>query len=155
MFSDGGHAMVVEVDPFTGFVTVEKVWSAEDCGTVINPDIVDGQVRGGVVPGIGAALFERLAYDADGQSQTTTLLDYQLPTMDVSPPFEIAHLRSPSAHTAYGVKGTGESGLIAAPAAVLNAVNDALSPFGAQLRAIPVTPEAVVDAIAAAEPVRR
>ncbi|MFE3170012.1 xanthine dehydrogenase family protein molybdopterin-binding subunit [Amycolatopsis sp. NPDC059090] len=155
MFSNGGHAMVVEADPFTGFVTVEKVWSVEDCGTVINPDIVDGQIRGGVVQGIGAALFERLAYDADGQLQTTTLLDYQLPTMDVAPPFEIAHLCSPSAHTAYGIKGMGESGLIAAPAAVLNAVNDALGPFGAQLRAIPVTPEAVVDAVAAAEPVRR
>ncbi len=149
MFSNGGHAMVVEVDPVTGFVTVEKVWSVEDCGTVINPDIVDGQIRGGVVQGIGAALFERLSYDADGQLQTTTLLDYQLPTMDVAPPFEIAHLCSPSAHTAYGIKGMGESGLIAAPAAVLNAVNDALAPFGTAIRELPVTPERVIAAIEA------
>ncbi|PKV95489.1 MULTISPECIES: xanthine dehydrogenase family protein molybdopterin-binding subunit [Amycolatopsis] len=147
MFSNGGHAVIVEVDAFTGFVKVEKVYSVEDAGTIINPDIVDGQIRGGVVQGIGAALFERLVYDGDGQLQTTTLLDYQVPTMDVSPPFEIAHLCSPSAHTAYGVKGMGESGLIAAPAAVLNAVNDALTPFAAIIRELPATPERIFDAI--------
>lgn len=147
MFSNGGHAMLVEVEPFTGFVTVEKVWSVEDCGTVINPDIVDGQIRGGVVQGIGAALFEQLVYDTDGQLVTTTMLNYQLPTMDVSPPFEIAHLSTPSSHTAYGVKGMGESGLIAAPAAVLNAVNDALSPFNATIRELPVTPTKVFESI--------
>lgn len=147
MFSNGGHAMIVEVDTLTGFVTMEKVFSVEDSGTVINPDIVDGQIRGGVVQGIGAALFEGLVYDSDGQLQTTTLLDYQVPTMDVSPPFEIAHLCSPSAHTAYGIKGMGESGLIAAPAAVLNAVNDALAPFGAVIRELPVTPDRVFNAI--------
>lgn len=147
MFSNGGHAMLVEVDPFTGFVTVEKVWSVEDCGTVINPDVVDGQIRGGVVQGIGAALFEQLVYDEDGQLVTTTLLDYHLPTMDVSPPFEIAHLSTPSSHTAYGIKGMGESGLIAAPAAVLNAVNDAISPFNATIRDLPITPAKVFEAI--------
>lgn len=152
-FSNGGHAMVVDLDPLTGFVRVEKVWSVEDCGTVINPDIVDGQIRGGVVQGIGAALYEELVYDQNGQLQTTTLLDYELPTMDVSPPFEIVHLCSPSEHTAYGIKGMGESGLIASPAAVLNAVNDALSAFGARLDALPASPDRVIAAIeAAAQP---
>ncbi|GGB21510.1 xanthine dehydrogenase [Flexivirga endophytica] len=147
MFSNGGHAMIVELDPDTGFVRFEKVFSVEDCGTVINPNVVEGQIRGGVVQGIGAAVFEELSYDASGQLLSTTFLDYGLPTMDVAPPFEIRHLETPSAHTASGVKGMGESGLIAAPAAVLNAVNDALTPFGAVLRELPLTPEKVFSAM--------
>lgn len=147
MFSNGGHAMIVEIDPDTGFIRFEKVFSVEDCGTVINPNIVEGQIRGGVVQGIGAATFEELAYDESGQLLTTTFLDYGLPTMDVAPPFEIHHLETPSAHSASGVKGMGESGLIAAPAAVLNAVNDALAPFGVVLRELPLSPEKVYDAM--------
>lgn len=147
MFSNGGHAMIVEIDPDTGFIRFEKVFSVEDCGTVINPNIVEGQIRGGVVQGIGAATFEELAYDESGQLLTTTFLDYGLPTMDVAPPFEIHHLETPSAHSASGVKGMGESGLIAAPAAVLNAVNDALSPFDVVLRELPLSPEKVYDAM--------
>lgn len=147
MFSNGGHAMIVEVDPDTGFIRFEKVFSVEDCGTVINPNIVEGQIRGGVVQGIGAAVFEELAYDESGQLLATTFLDYGLPTMDVSPPFEIHHIETPSHHSASGVKGMGESGLIAAPAAVLNAVNDALAPFGTVLRDLPLTPEKVYTAI--------
>lgn len=147
MFSNGGHAMIVEIDPETGFIRFEKVFSVEDCGTVINPNIVEGQIRGGVVQGIGAAVFEELAYDESGQLLTTTFLDYGLPTMDVAPPFEIHHLETPSSHSASGVKGMGESGLIAAPAAVLNAVNDALSAFGVVVRDLPLTPEKIYDAI--------
>lgn len=147
MFSNGGHAMIVEIEPDTGFVRFEKVYSVEDCGTVINPNIVEGQIRGGVVQGIGAAMFEELAYDESGQLLTTTFLDYGLPTMDVVPPFEIHHLETPSSHSASGVKGMGESGLIAAPAAVLNAVNDALAPFGVVLRDLPLTPEKVYNAM--------
>lgn len=147
IFSNGGHAMIVEVAPDTGFVTVEKVFSVEDCGTVINPDIVEGQIRGGVVQGIGAALLERLVYDDSGQLVTTTLLDYHMPSMDFSPPFEIHHLETPSSHTPGGIKGMGESGLIAAPAAVLNAVNDALSHTGTVLHDIPITPEQVLRAL--------
>ncbi|WP_460787304.1 xanthine dehydrogenase family protein molybdopterin-binding subunit [Nocardioides maradonensis] len=147
MFSNGGHAMIVEIDPDTGFIRFEKVFSVEDCGTVINPNIVEGQIRGGVVQGIGAAVFEELAYDESGQLLATTFLDYGLPTMDVSPPFEIHHLETPSSHTASGVKGMGESGLIASPAAVLNAVNDALVPFGVVLRDLPLTPEKIHRAI--------
>ncbi|RYC05682.1 xanthine dehydrogenase family protein molybdopterin-binding subunit [Nocardioides zhouii] len=148
MFSNGAHAILVEIDAETGFVKFEKVYSVEDCGTVINPNIVEGQIRGGVVQGIGASVFEELVYDASGQLLTTTFLDYGLPTMDVAPPFEISHLETRSKHTPSGVKGMGESGLIAAPAAVLNAVNDALSPFGVVLRSLPLTPEKVLAAMA-------
>ncbi|WP_286249127.1 xanthine dehydrogenase family protein molybdopterin-binding subunit [Streptomyces graminofaciens] len=147
VFSNGGHAVIVELDPETGFARVEKVFSVEDCGTMINPEIVEGQLRGGVVQGIGAALLERLVYDSAGQLTTTTLLDYHVPTLDVAPPFEIHHLETPSAHTPAGIKGMGESGLIAAPAAVLNAVNDALSCFGTSLYALPATPEQVLGAM--------
>ncbi|MEV4954111.1 2,6-dihydroxypyridine 3-hydroxylase subunit NdhC [Paenarthrobacter nitroguajacolicus] len=146
MFSNGGHAMIVELDPVTGFVNVEKVFSVEDCGVMINPTIVEGQIRGGVVQGIGLSLFEQLVYDKAGNLSTTSFLDYQTPTMDVSPPFEIRHLETPSKISASGVKGMGESGLIAAPAAVLNAVNDALSPFGTALYELPATPEKIVRA---------
>lgn len=146
MFSNGGHAMIVELDPVTGFVTVEKVYSVEDCGVMINPTIVEGQIRGGVVQGIGLSLFEEIVYDKAGNLSTTSFLDYQTPTMDVSPPFEIRHLETPSVISASGVKGMGESGLIAAPAAVLNAVNDALAPFGSVLHELPATPEKVVRA---------
>lgn len=147
MFSNGGHAMIVELDPVTGFVTVEKVYSVEDCGVVINPTIVEGQIRGGVVQGIGLGLYEQLVYDESGNLSTASFLDYQVPTMDVSPPFEIRHIETPSAMSAAGIKGMGESGLIAAPAAVLNAVNDALTPFGTEIHELPATPERVVDAI--------
>ena len=148
MFSNGAHAVLVELDSETGFVRFEKVYSVEDCGTVINPNIVEGQIRGGVIQGIGAAVFEDLPYDESGQLLATTFLDYGLPTMDVVPPFEIHHVETPSKHSASGVKGMGESGLIAAPAAVLNAVNDALSPFGVVLRDLPLTPEKVLRAMA-------
>lgn len=147
MFSNGAHAILVEIEPETGFVKFEKVYSVEDCGTVINPNIVEGQIRGGVIQGIGASVFEELAYDDSGQLLTTTFLDYGLPTMDVAPPFEIHHIETPSKHSASGVKGMGESGLIAAPAAVLNAVNDALGPFGVVLRDLPLTPEKLLAAM--------
>lgn len=147
MFSNGAQAALVEVDPFTGFVRVDTMYVIEDCGTVINPGIVDGQIRGGALQGIGAALFEHLVYDESGQLVTTTLVDYHLPTADVSPAFKIEHLQTPSSHTWNGAKGMGESALIAAPAAVLNAVNDAIAPFGAVLRDIPITPENVLRAI--------
>ncbi len=147
IFSNGGHAVIVEVDAETGFVTVETVYSVEDCGTVVNPAIVEGQLRGGVLQGIGAALYEQLVYDDSGQLVTSTLMDYQLPTADVVPRFEISHIETPSSHTPGGIKGMGESGLIAAPAAVLNAVNNALEPFGTTLRRLPLTPERVLTAI--------
>lgn len=148
IFSNGAHAVIVELDPETGFVRLERFFVVEDCGTVINPTIVEGQVRGGVLQGIGASIFEELAYNSDGQLLTTTFLDYGLPTMDVAPPFDIHHLATPSTQTAAGIKGMGESGMIASPAAVLNAVNDALTPFGVSFTELPLTPEKITTAMA-------
>ncbi|MGH9043822.1 MAG: xanthine dehydrogenase family protein molybdopterin-binding subunit [Acidimicrobiales bacterium] len=150
VFSNGGHAVVVQVNVETGFVTLERVYSVEDCGTVVNPAIVEGQIRGGVLQGIGAALYEEFVYDGSGQPLTSTLMDYLLPTVDVAPRFEISHIETPSSHTPGGIKGMGESGLIAAPAAVLNAVNNALEPFGQTLRRLPLTPERVLAAMSQA-----
>jgi nicotine dehydrogenase subunit C len=149
LFSNGAHAFEVEVDVETGLVRVERAIVVEDCGTVINPAIVEGQIRGGVTQGIGAALFEELVYDEDGQPQATTLADYLLPTADVVPRFTIHHIETPSGHSPAGIKGMGESGMIASPGGILNAVNDALSPFGVTLRTIPVTPERILAALGA------
>lgn len=150
VFSNGAHAFVVEVDVETGFVRVEQAFSVEDCGRMINPAVVEGQIRGGMTQGLGAALFEELVYDEDGHLLTTTFADYLLPTLDVVPPFAFDHLETPSSHTPGGIKGMGESGLIASPAAMLNAVNDALAPFGVTLRRTPLTPERILAALDAA-----
>jgi CO/xanthine dehydrogenase Mo-binding subunit len=150
LFSNGAQAYIVEVDVETGFVEIEHVFAVEDCGRMINPAIVEGQIRGGMTQGIGAALFEELVYDEDGQLLTTTFADYMLPTLDVVPRFTFEHLETPSSRSPGGIKGMGESGLIASPGAMLNAVNDALSPFGATLRRIPLTPERILEALDAA-----
>lgn len=148
IFSNGAHAFIVEVDVETGFVTVEGAFAIEDCGTVINPAIVEGQLRGGMTQGIGAALLEEIVYDeASGQLLTTTFADYMLPTVDVVPRFSFHHIETPSNHTPAGIKGMGEAGLIASPGAMLNAVNDALVPFGVTMREIPVTPERILRAL--------
>jgi carbon-monoxide dehydrogenase large subunit len=151
LFANGAHAFIVEVDVETGVVKVERAFAIEDCGTVINPAIVEGQIRGGMTQGIGASLFEELVYDETGQLVTTTFADYLLPTLDVVPRFTIEHLETPSSRSPAGIKGMGESGLIASPGAMLNAVNDALAPFGATLRRIPLTPERIIDALDAAD----
>jgi carbon-monoxide dehydrogenase large subunit len=148
VFSNGAHAVVVEVDVETGQVAVQKVYAVEDCGTVINPMIVEGQIRGGVVQAIGLALYERIVYDEAGQPLTTTYLDYLVPPVSVAPPIEIAHLETPSAVTPSGAKGMGESTMVSVPAAVLNAVNDAVAPLGARITHLPATPERVLAAIA-------
>jgi carbon-monoxide dehydrogenase large subunit len=150
LFSNGAHAFIVEVDPETGFVEIERAFAIEDCGRMINPSVVEGQIRGGMTQGLGAALFEELVYDESGQLMTTTFADYMLPTMDVVPRFTFSHLETPSNRSPGGIKGMGESGLIASPGAMLNAVNDALSPFGATLRRIPLTPERILEALDAA-----
>ncbi|MBS1886166.1 MAG: xanthine dehydrogenase family protein [Actinobacteria bacterium] len=150
IFSNGAHAFIVEVDVETGLVRVERAFAVEDCGTMINPAVVEGQIRGGMTQGLGAALFEELVYDESGQLLTTNLADYLVPTMDVAPPFSFHHIETPSSHTPGGIKGMGESGLIASPGAMLNAVNDALSPFGVTLRRTPMTPERILDALALA-----
>jgi len=120
----------------------------EDCGVVINPLIVDGQVRGGVTQGVAAALLERIRYDGDGQPVTATLMDYLPPTAAEMCPVDIVHLQTPSRFSGTGAKGMGEGGMIGAPAAVLNAINDALSGTAAEFDHIPVLPEDVSAALA-------
>ncbi|WP_163512450.1 xanthine dehydrogenase family protein molybdopterin-binding subunit [Fodinicola acaciae] len=140
-FSNATHAALVSIDPGTGGVRVERYVVVEDCGVVINPLVVDGQVRGGVAQGIAAALYEQLVYDADGQPATASLMDYLAPTAAEIPPIQIFHLETPSQHSETGAKGMGEGGTIGAPAAVLNAINDAL---GSDFDHIPVLPHQVL-----------
>jgi carbon-monoxide dehydrogenase large subunit len=152
VMANGAHAAIVEVDPETGVVTIERFVAVEDCGTMINPTVVEGQLRGGITQALGAALLEEMVYDADGQLRTTTFMDYLIPTASEAPPIEIIHIETPSKVTAGGVKGMGESAMIAAPAALVNAVNDAIEPFGALLTDVPLTPDRILTAITAGSP---
>jgi carbon-monoxide dehydrogenase large subunit len=121
---------------------VLKYVVAEDCGRIINPMIVDGQVHGGVVQGIGAALYEELVYDRDGQLLTASLADYAIPSAAEAPTIDVVHVESVSA-AAGGFRGMGEGGTIGAPAAIANAISDALSPLGIGVSTLPATPERV------------
>lgn len=145
-FNNGAHAAVVEVEEDTGLVRIVDYVCVEDCGVLINPDIVDGQIRGGVAQGVGGALLERLHYDEDGQLLTSTLLDYLLPAGPDLPDIRITHIETPSP-TPLGVKGAGEAGAAGAPAAVHNAVNDALAQRDARVWHQPITPERVLRAL--------
>jgi aerobic carbon-monoxide dehydrogenase large subunit len=147
-FSNACHAALVGVDPGTGQVRLLRYLVVEDCGVVINPLIVDGQVLGGVAQGVAAALYERICYDAEGQPVSTTLMDYLVPTAAEMCPVEVIHLQTPSAFSESGAKGMGEGGMIGAPGCVLNAVNDALSGTGASFDHIPVLPAEVCAALA-------
>ncbi|MBI4609365.1 MAG: molybdopterin-dependent oxidoreductase [Candidatus Rokubacteria bacterium] len=144
---NGAHLAVVEVDPRTGMVRLLSYAALDDCGRIINPLIVKGQVRGGVVHGIGGALFEHLVYDAAGQLVTGSLMDYLVPLATDVPDIEVIHMETPSSTNPNGTKGVGEAGTSGAPAAIANAVNDALSPLGAEVTVQPITPEAVLSAI--------
>lgn len=146
-FANGCMAAVVEVDAATGAVRVKKVAAVHDSGTEINPMIVDGQVMGGIVQGIGTALLERIVYDGDGSLRTATFMDYLLPTSTDLPDIVLASLASPAPGTWRGIKGVGESGVIGTPAAVATAVGDALSHLGVRVRSLPLWPEDVLDAI--------
>ena len=146
-YSNASVGAVVEVDAATGVVRVLRLIAVEDCGTMINPTVVEGQVAGGLAQGLGGALLERIDYGEDGQSLTSTFMDYLLPTSTEIPDIEIEHLVSPSPNTWRGIKGMGESGAIGAPAAIAMAVADALAPFGVRVRQLPLTPEAVVNMI--------
>ncbi len=150
-FSNACHAALAAIDPGTGQVRVVRYLVVEDCGVVINPLIVDGQVLGGVTQGVAAALYERICYDAEGQPVSTTLMDYLVPTAAEMCPVEVIHLQTPSAFSESGAKGMGEGGMIGAPATVLNAVNDALCGTGASFDHIPVLPAEVCAALAAAK----
>jgi aerobic carbon-monoxide dehydrogenase large subunit len=137
-FSGAVHVAAVEVDPETGRVALQRYVVVEDCGPVINPLIVDGQIHGALAQGIGEALLEGLVYDADGQLLTGTLMDYALPRAGDLPPFEIGHLETPSPLMPGGVKGMGEGGTIGAPAAIANAVADAVKHLGIRIAALPI-----------------
>ncbi len=149
-FSNACHAALVAIDPETGQIRLRRYLVVEDCGVVINPMVVDGQVRGGVAQGVGAALLERIRYDADGQPGSTTLMDYLAPTAAELCPVDVVHLQTPSRFSETGAKGMGEGGTIGAPAAVLNAINDALRPAGVSFDHIPVLPADVCAALARA-----
>ena len=134
---------MVEVDPDTGEVKLVRYIAVDDVGNVINPMIVDGMVHGGVTQGIGQALQEQAIYDDNGQLLTGSMMDYAVPTAEDVPSFELDRTVTPSTSNPLGVKGAGETGTIAASAAVINAVVDALSPFGVKHIDMPTTPEKV------------
>ncbi|HSB41820.1 MAG TPA: xanthine dehydrogenase family protein molybdopterin-binding subunit [Methylomirabilota bacterium] len=143
-FSGAVHMAAVEVDPDTGRVEVLAYTVVEDCGPVVNPMIVEGQVHGAIAQGIGEALSERLVYDAHGQLVTGTLMDYALPVAATLPSFTVAHMETPSPLTPGGYKGMGEGGTIGAPAAIANAVADAVKPLGVAITTLPILPETLV-----------
>jgi carbon-monoxide dehydrogenase large subunit len=146
-FTNGVQASWLEVDTDTGFVKLLKHWVVEDCGTIINPQLVDEQIRGGVVQGLGAALFEKCIYDERGQLTNANMADYLVPMSGEMPDIDVGHVVSPTAESELGAKGAGEAGTAGAAAAVANAVNDALKPFGAVITEIPLTPQVILTAL--------
>jgi carbon-monoxide dehydrogenase large subunit len=147
--TNGVQAALVEIDKMSGRIAVLKHWVVEDCGRVINPLLVDEQIRGGVVQGIGEALYEHCRYTEDGQFASGTLADYLLPMAADTPDVLVAHVETPYSGSVLGAKGAGEAGACAAPAAILNAVNDALSVFGGSVNTFPILPVAVLRATGA------
>lgn len=139
------NAAIVEIDPQTGVPKIENYVEVHDAGTLINPGIADGQVKGGLVQGIGGGLFEELSYDEHGQLMTGSFMDYLLPTASDVPPINVIHSETPSPRNAFGFKGLGEGGAIAPPVVIANAVCDALKPFGAELNNTPVRTEAILN----------
>jgi len=149
--TSAAHIAAVEIDPETYEIKIDRFVVAEDCGRLVNPLIVDGQVHGGVAQGIGAALYEEVVYDEQGQINTASLVDYLVPTACEIPPMQVVHLESESPTTLGGFRGMGEGGTIGSPAAVANAVSDALSPLGIEINELPVTPERLFRLIEAAQ----
>jgi len=150
-FSYAAHAAVVAVDPDLGAVEILDYVIVEDGGVLINPMVVDGQIFGGLAQGIGTALYEEMPFDGAGQPLATTFADYLLPGPTEVPAPRLDHIETPAPYTRFGVKGIGEGGAIAPPAAIANAVNDALRPYGAELMRSPITPHRVVEAVIAAQ----
>jgi carbon-monoxide dehydrogenase large subunit len=146
-FTNGIQASLVEVDPDTGFVKLLKHWCVEDSGTLINPMLVDEQIRGGVVQGIGAALYEECLYGPDGQLLNGNMADYLVPMAGEMPDIVCAHIETPTLQSQLGAKGVGEAGTAGAPAAVMNAINDALAPLNARVTRMPFTPERILQAL--------
>lgn len=146
-FTNGIQASYLEVDTETGDIKLLKHWCVEDCGTVLNPMLVDEQIRGGVVQGIGGALLEECLYDENGQMMNGTMADYLVPMAAEMPDIIIGHVQTPTKQSELGAKGAGEAGTAGAPGAVMNALNDALSPLGASLMVQPFTPQRVLQAL--------
>jgi carbon-monoxide dehydrogenase large subunit len=146
-FTNGIQASHVELDPDTGFVKLLKHWCVEDAGTLINPMLVDEQIRGGVVQGIGAALYEECLYDAQGQLRNGNMADYLVPMSAEMPDIVCGHVETPTKQSQLGAKGVGEAGTAGAPGAVMNAINDALAPLGARVNSMPFTPQKILAAL--------
>jgi aerobic carbon-monoxide dehydrogenase large subunit len=150
-FSYAAHAAIIALDPETGLVEILDYVVVEDGGVLVNPMIVDGQIAGGTAQGIGTCLYEAMPFDSQGQPLASTMLDYILPGATEVPNIRIIHMETPSPHTEFGVKGIGEGGAVGPPAALVSAVNDALRPLGVQVYDLPLTPDLILDAIAAAD----
>jgi len=150
-WSGGTHCAIVEVDVETGIVRVERYVVVEDCGALINPAIVEGQIRGGVAQGIGAVLLERSAYDEDGNCQSATFMDYLMPTACDIPRIEIEHLETVALDPDVNFRGVGEGGMIVAPPTVVNAIEDALSPFGVRIYEQHLPPARILELVAAGD----
>jgi carbon-monoxide dehydrogenase large subunit len=146
----GTHIAVVEVDPATGAIGLLRYLAVDDVGNVINPMIVEGQILGGIVQGVGQALWEHGIYDEDGQLLSGSMMSYALPRADAFPSIAVDRVETPSPHNPLGVKGAGEMGTIAATAAVSSAVLDALAPLGITHLNMPLTPEKIHQAISTA-----
>ncbi len=146
-FSYASHAVAVAVDTETGAVEILDYVIAEDCGTLVNPMVVEGQTLGGVAQGIGTAMYEEIQYDANGQPNASTFADYLLPGPTEVPNMRIFHMETPSPYTMYGIKGMGEGGAIAPPAVIFNAVNDALRATGVEVSKTPLTPHRLLEEI--------
>jgi aerobic carbon-monoxide dehydrogenase large subunit len=152
LYGSGAHGATVDVDPTTGHVKILRYVVVHDCGRMINPAIVEGQVLGGLVQGIGGALLEKLEYDESGQPRSTSFMDFRLPTIDDLPEVVIAHVETPSPLNPLGVKGTGEAGIIPVSALLAEAIEDALAPFAVKVDRMPMLPHDVVAAIGLANP---
>jgi carbon-monoxide dehydrogenase large subunit len=146
-FTNGVQACWLEVDVDTGLVKLLEHWCVEDCGRIINPLLVDEQVRGGIVQGLGGALYEHCVYSPEGQLLVGSMADYLVPMAAEMPDIEVGHVETPTKESLLGAKGAGEAGTAGAPAAVMNAINDALRPFGAKVFAQPFTPERILAAL--------
>jgi aerobic carbon-monoxide dehydrogenase large subunit len=147
IFTNGVQVSYVEVDVDTGFVKLLKHWAVEDCGRVINPMLVDEQMRGAIVQGIGGALFEECLYDTDGTLRNGNMADYLVPMAAEMPDIVVSHVQSPTRSSQLGAKGAGEAGTAGAPGAVMNAINDALMPFKVRVASQPITPEKILRAL--------
>ena len=150
-WSGGTHCAIVEVDVETGLVTVERYVLAEDCGALINPAVVEGQIRGGVAQGIGAVLLERSAYDEAGNFQSSTFMDYLMPTACDVPRIEIEHIETVPLDADVNFRGVGEGGMIVAPPTIVNAIEDALAPFGVRIYEQHLPPNRILELIADAD----